>query len=526
MPEYLTPGTYIEEISRGSHPIEGVSTSIAGFVGLTQRGPQHVCSVDSWGTYQKWYGSHIGPGQSFLSYAVQGFFENGGQRCVVGRVVHQTAKHASLKINNLTISAVGAGDWGNGIYVRILHATKQKSEFKDAAEENSVRVQVVWFRTPPSGAFVDFTEAETVVAPNRRKPDVIEEYDNLSLNPKSPNYLIGTINRESTLIRLSFDGAPQSLPECEIQTLKSGTEGDIDLDAYEGHVHEINGDENLFGRGTGLAALERMNEVSILMAPDHVHPSSRAYREALSETLVAQCRRRQDRFAILSTPRDIDVSEAKPAMDTSRAAQFYPWIRIYDTDTRDDIIVPATGHIAGVFARTDLERGVHKSPANSLLIGALELDKPVSKSLQDQLDPAGINCILDLRAEGRGIRLWEGRTMSSDPDWKYVTVRRLLLFIEESVAKGTQWVVFEPNSRTTWSNMILTVTEFLDKLWKRGALMGATPGEAFFVKCGRETMSEKDIQNGRLICEIGIAPVKPAEFVIFQLVQKTTQVAE
>ena len=186
--------------------------------------------------------------------------------------------------------------------------------------------------------------------------------------------------------------------------------------------------------------------------------------------------------------------------------------------------MPPTGHVAGIFARTDIERGVHKAPANEVVAGRRR-PEPSScrspKGEQDILNPRGVNCIRDFRTDGRGIRVWGARTMSSDPEWKYVNVRRLFIFVEESIDEGTQWVVFEPNDEPLWAQVRRSIDELPARVWRSGALMGTTQEEAFFVKCDRTTMTQDDIDNGRLICYIGIAPVKPAEFVIFRISQKT-----
>jgi phage tail sheath protein FI len=215
------------------------------------------------------------------------------------------------------------------------------------------------------------------------------------------------------------------------------------------------------------------------------------------------------------------VTNLRPPDDDKYSAFYYPWIRVYDPISRSKPLIPPTGHVAGIFARTDIERGVHKAPANEVVRGALDLEFPVTTTMQDILNPRGVNCIRDFRPDRRGIRLWGARTMSSDGEWKYVNVRRLFLFLEESIDEGTQWVVFEPNDEPLWARVRRTIENFLIRVWRNGALMGTTQDEAFFVKCDRTTMTQDDIDNGRLICLIGIAPVKPAEFVIFRFFQKT-----
>jgi phage tail sheath protein FI len=244
----------------------------------------------------------------------------------------------------------------------------------------------------------------------------------------------------------------------------------------------------------------------------------------VTEDVINQCQILKDRFAIVSAPQAAgDVQNIIPPQDTSYAAYYYPWIKIYDPMINDQRLIPPTGHIAGIFARTDVERGVHKAPANEVVRGARDMQFPVTKGDQDILNPKGVNCIRDFRSDGRGIRLWGARTMSSDGQWKYVNVRRLFLFVEESIDEGTQWVVFEPNDEPTWAKVRRSITNFLISVWRSGALMGTTQDEAFFVKCDRTTMTQDDIDNGRLICYIGIAPVKPAEFVIFRISQKTIE---
>ena len=288
---------------------------------------------------------------------------------------------------------------------------------------------------------------------------------------------------------------------------------------------------------TGLAGLEMIDDISLLCVPDHVHPALNGANQAeLTQTIVNQCERLKDRFAILQTQAGQgSVSTIKPTTDTSYAALYYPWIRVYDPRLKDNLLVPPGGHVAGIIARTDIERGVHKAPANAVVRGIINRDlndnrKPleyqISKGEHDILNPRGINVIRDFRSDGRGIRLWGARTLSSDSAWKYVNVRRLFLFVEESIDEGTQFVVFEPNHEPTWAAVTRTITGFLRTVWRSGALQGVTEEEAFFVKCDRTTMTQDDIDNGRLICYIGIAPVKPAEFVIFRISQFTADASQ
>ncbi len=278
---------------------------------------------------------------------------------------------------------------------------------------------------------------------------------------------------------------------------------------------------------TGLAALEAIDEIAILLAPDEVTDSS----GTITDAVIDHCERLRDRFAIVSAPRNRDrIQDLRLPRDSAFAAFYCPWVRLLDPFRQRTVLVPPGGHVAGIYARTDLERGVQKAPANEDVRGLTAgtpgtddapLQFTVTKAEQDILNPRGVNVIRDFRDAERGIRLWGARTMSSDSDWKYVNVRRLFIFVEQSLHKGMQWVVFEPNTERTWANVRRVVTDFLFRLWRDGALLGTTPDEAFFVKCDRTTMTQDDIDNGRLICLIGIAPARPAEFVIFRISQKT-----
>jgi phage tail sheath protein FI len=205
------------------------------------------------------------------------------------------------------------------------------------------------------------------------------------------------------------------------------------------------------------------------------------------------------------------------AQQSKYGAIYYPWVRVYDPETQKQELKPPCGHIAGIYARSDIERGVHKAPANEVVKGANDLEFTITKDEQGILNPRGINVIR--KFPDRGIRVWGARTCILDPLWKYINVRRLFIYIEESIEEGTQWVVFEPNNEKLWARVVQTITQFLTRVWKDGMLMGTKPEQAFFVRCDRSTMTQDDIDNGRLICVIGIAPVKPAEFVIFRLAQ-------
>ncbi len=262
-----------------------------------------------------------------------------------------------------------------------------------------------------------------------------------------------------------------------------------------------------------LAKLETVDEVSIVYSPN-----AQAVPE-LAELLIGHCERLRFRFAILDSIKGQDSSNLTKPRESAFAALYYPWICVKQSGTGIQFLVPPGGHVAGIYARTDLEMGVHKAPANEVVRGAVDIEYPLSKNQQDNLASKGINCIRNF--VGRGIRFWGARTLSSDPTKKYVNICRLLIYLEQSIKKGTEWAVFEPNNETTWIKVKSAIENFLVQTWKNGLLMGANPKEAYFVKCDRTTMNQSDIDNGRLIVLMGIALVKPAEFMILRINQST-----
>jgi phage tail sheath protein FI len=264
---------------------------------------------------------------------------------------------------------------------------------------------------------------------------------------------------------------------------------------------------------TGLCSLKNIDDIGIIAVPNGTTPK-------IQNAMIEHCELLKDRFAVLDPIQGSDLNEIqkqRSLYDSKYVALYYPWIHIRSPVSGKTMSAPPSGHVCGIYARCDTERGVHKAPANEVVIGAVGLAKKISKNQQGILNPIGINCLREF--SGRGIRVWGARTVSSDPTWKYVNVRRLLLYLEESIEKGIQWFVFEPNDQRLWASVKQAVTQFLMRVWKDGALMGTSPEEAFFVKCDRTTMTQNDIDNGRLIVLIGVAPLKPAEFTIFRVAQ-------
>ncbi|HKQ04327.1 MAG TPA: phage tail sheath C-terminal domain-containing protein [Blastocatellia bacterium] len=547
MPEYLAPGVYVEEVSTGTRPIEGVSTSTAGMVGQTERGPTVPRLVTSWEDYYRWFGGYVDfnlpPGQAvhqFLPYAVRGFFDNGGQRLFVARITPPGAIPASGDIGNATIAtAIGPGTWGNNIFVSIRPASLQGAAGSPTADW--FRLTLIYYRDPNDVPDPDPTSAANIGNPNLNEPDVLEDFDNLSLVSTDTNFAQTVVNSSSRLITLNMDntgGRPPDVPfGPNAIRLAGGAPANGEPTEVEYQGAPANPAQPLLGM-TGLLGLSAIRDISLLAVPDEVSLDDQGV-AALRSSILIQCETLKDRFAIMSATnavQDGPIANIRPPQDSTYGAFYLPWVRVSARHTAEGhLLVPPTGHIAGIYARVDVERGVHKAPANEVVRGIITTDlsgekRPLKHLLgkreQDLLNPRGVNVICDFRPDGRGIRVWGARTMSSDPMWKYINVRRLFIFVEQSIDSGTQWSVFEPNYESTWAAIRLSITAFLRTVWRNGALAGVTQDEAFFVKCDRTTMTQDDWDNGRLICLIGIAPVKPAEFVIFRISQKTVEAVQ
>jgi uncharacterized protein len=273
---------------------------------------------------------------------------------------------------------------------------------------------------------------------------------------------------------------------------------------------------------TGLRALEDIPDVSIVAAPGYSAVENQDDAPSVANALISHAERMQYRIAVLDSGEGFALSEVRAQraqIDSTHAALYYPWVRVLDPVTDQQIVLPPSGFVAGIYARSDVENGVHKAPANEVVRGALGFETTLNKAQQDVLNPEGINCFRSF--EGRGHRLWGARTASSDPEWKYVNLRRYFAYLERSIERGTQWVVFENNNEPLWANVRRTIEDFLFNEWKQAHLMGDKPDAAYFVRCDRSTMTQNDLDNGRLVCLIGVAPVRPAEFVIFRIGQWT-----
>ncbi len=514
-------------------------------------------------------------GARFLPYAVEQFFANGGSRAYIMRAVPDDAREATLTTGVLNITAANPGAWAEDMRVTVAPASKAKTQvlavsgadltLKNAdgfnpgdvvelfdgktaayATVKSVLDRVVTLDAPCALNVAD-TKVGTAkyiktceITITARLGETVESYEELSLKPDALNNVV-VRTAKSDLIRVALaeakaapapakekdkeaapaaKAAPSIVPfelcggkDSElVLTLQGGSNGSV-LNVSAGAYM---GKDDGPGRRTGLQAFQENSSVSIMAIPGVTAPEVQA-------ALIAFCENKKSCFTILDIPMDLkrtnDVANFRDMYDSTYAAMYHPWLEMYDAGAKRSAYFPPSGAVAGIFARTDTERGVHKAPANEVVRGCTGLSCAYNEGEQDILNPVGVNLIRAFT--GRGIRVWGARTISSNGLWKYLNVRRLFIYVEESIKANTNWVVFEPNSATLWSRVTRTIETFLATCWRDGALAGSSPSEAFFVECGPTTMTQDDIDNGRLICQIGIAPVKPAEFVIFRITQKT-----
>ncbi len=560
MAEYLSPGVYVEEYDNSPRSIEGVGTSAAGFIGLAEKG-QTVGApvlVTSFAAFRKSFGGFLSEftheGYRYLAYTVEQFFVNGGTRCYVSRVAPEDAVCAKKDAGILSFEAANEGKWGNRVQITFSMVAKKKMQLIEKTGETTYtaksvdgfregdiikageeynRIQMIYdntvsFEKPFSGEVVDagiipsvlvyLVETDVLVRYN----DEAEVYNGLSFNPVASNYIVTKMSA-SELVKITAKQLEEACnPVAAILggnktsgmiTLEGGADGSIDKVTAGTFIGEDNGP----GQRTGLQAFVENNQVSMLAVPGVTIPE-------VVVSLVGHCENMKNRVAVLDMPADMakpkDLIEYRGMIDSTYAAMYHPWIQVYDRAAKKPGFIPPSGAVMGIYARTDMTRGVHKAPANEPVY-CTGLKTNYTKSEQDILNPEGVNLIRQI--PGQGIRVWGARTASSNATFRYVNVRRLFIYVEESIKANTNWVVFEPNDVTLWSRVNLTVSTFLDNMWRNGMLAGASPSEGYFVEIGNTTMTRDDIMNGRLICNIGIAPTRPAEFVIFRVSQLTAE---
>jgi len=498
MPEYLSPGVYVEEVSSGIKPLEGVGTSTGAFVGTAQRGPiGEPKLITNWTQFKEIFGDFINDG--FLAYAVYQFFNEGGSKCYVIRaakdiladatatppVVAQPLAKATVAVGDLTVTAKTEGDWAN------------------STSADTGLITIISAETPVPPAADPRTDYFKLVL--HYKGDVIETFDNITLDETQDEYFGDHV--DSRWIDVIAAGAVTTKPADNSYSLIGGADGGMfvsDWAGADGFIH----------------AFDSVDAINIVAIPDAQGDP------VVTKDAFTYCENRKDCFFVADTPEGLatvpDVV-AHLQFQSSFSAIYYPWIWVTDPLSGKPKLTPPSGAVVGTYSHTDIVRGVHKAPAGidvGYLNSANGVEFEITKGQHDELNPIGVNVIRSF--PGTGSVIWGARTLAtkSDPEWKYINVRRLFLFLEETIDEGTQWVVFEPNTPKLWGSVNRNITAFLTGVWRDGALAGTSAAEAFYVKVDSENNPPDVINAGKLIIEVGVAPVKPAEFVIIRISQK------
>jgi phage tail sheath protein FI len=526
------PGVYIEEVPSGVRTVTGVATSITAFIGRALRGPaDQAVTINSYGEFERLFGGLAV--DCPMSYAVRDFYLNGGTQAIIVRLYQKDAgagaKPASAKLSADTLKLVAAspGAWANTLRARVDYNTRPPIGTETATTLFNLTVR-------------DTASGQT------------EQFRNVAVDPAHPRRVDNVLQNNSSLVLV--DGAlPAARPAASNDPPAGGdrgadnpppTNGKVDAGAQASNGGLL-ADTNFTG-GTkeadkqGLYALKQADLFNLLCIPPYLDPQATGAATDVSSGVISSAAAfcQQRRAFLLIDPPSAWTSPAKALAGigadigdaTSYAAVFFPRLSQPDPlrDNQFGSFVPC-GAVAGVMARTDANRGVWKAPAglDATLVGVPDLDLHLDDAENGELNPKGINCLRILPAAGRVV--WGSRTRRGDDmladDWKYIPVRRLALYLEESLYRGTQWVVFEPNDEPLWAQIRTSVGAFLHDLFRRGAFQGSSPKEAYFVKCDKDTTTQSDINLGIVNIVVGFAPLKPAEFVILQIQQLAGQVA-
>jgi uncharacterized protein len=499
------PGVYIEEVPSGVRTITGVATSITAFIGRTYKGPvNEPIRVQNFGEFLRTFGGlwTLSP----LSYAIQQYFLNGGADAIVVRV-HNGATEATIDLgaggDTLGLEANGAGTWGNNLRATVDH---------DIAD-------------PTDDAYFNLTIEE--IEPNAEVPSTTEVFRNVTVDPEATRFITKVLETQSGLVRVAGD-APADRPETTVNQVSNadGTDGDPIEDDNISHV-------NLSGNKEGLWALEKADLFNILCIPPLTRDTDIG--KATRDAAAAFCRARRAMYVMDAPSEWNDAGDAAGNLDDLRTgndenvAVYFPRMKAPDAqnENRLEDFAPS-GAVAGLYARTDVQRGVWKAPAgqDAVVAGAQELSVKLTDGEQGLLNQIGLNCLRTFPVIGSVV--WGARTLRGADrlasEWKYVPIRRLALFIEETLYRGTHWVVFEPNDEPLWSQIRLNVGAFMQSLFRQGAFQGSSPRDAYFVKCDAETTTQTDRNNGIVNILVGFAPLKPAEFVIIKISQIAGQI--
>ena len=506
---YLTPGVYVEEVPSSSATLSAGATAVAAFVGFTAKSPRDPNDPDglkprlvtNWTQFEDLYGGFV-PG-AMLPHSVYGFFNNGGSMAYIVRIPHTTPAEQS------GILELPAGDRALGPAV----------EFTTTEPNADVTVAI---SAEPVGADPDAPPTYTIDVLLDGKSE--ESYGGVTLGG------VGAALKGSTRVKVDTKVKVDQLT-ADLQTLPTGSFA-IEPAAATPIAVAARAFAGSESARTGINGLTIADEVTMVMVPDLINAARQedgtpdlAMWKSVQLALINHCEGQANRMAILDappgqTPQEIFDWRKEAMYNSPFATLYYPWIQVANpigSNGDAEILVPPSGHMAGIWSRVDASRGVWKAPANEVVRGALNVETNITKGEQGLLNPKGINCIRPFGTQG--IRVWGARTLSSDTDWTYINVRRLFNLIETTIMNGTQYAVFEPNDQALWEGLKRTVGAFLRGLWRDGALFGATAEQAFYVKCDEETNPPDSIDQGRVVVEVGIAPVKPAEFVIFRIAQ-------
>ena len=569
------PGIYQSFDAAPTPALSIANTRITGFVGLTQKGPMNEpVRLSNWDEFVEIYGVPFV--ESYTAHSVYGFFKNGGTDCWVVRVAHNAPKgetpgldHASCAEHvqaddwdkpSLKIRALNEGTWGNTIWFKCVHTpgasallTRDLDIGSGEAHVNATRGfevgSLVRIYDRENTDYIVITEigdklikwsSETPVNRRHRAAapthlevltfeihvvlrDRREVFKGLQMHPSSRNYAPRVISQRSRLVRLedlaTKSPVPHNLPEQLPLTRLAGGRDGIQHVTPEDFIGYDTGP----GERTGLMALAANEEIALLAMPDAMHfyerepgPAGELKAQRLQDTMINICENQKDRFAILDIPQSKDVEWVRKwrrRTDSSFCAYYWPWLRVIGPDDAERV-TPPSGFLAGCCARRDVE-GVHHAPANIEVETAVDVSLRVTEDHMGILNADGVNTF---RLQ-RGVRPWGARTASSDPDWRYITVRRLFIMLRRSLEAGFAWVTFEPNTQKTWELVVGRIETFLSDLYRRGMLVGGNPAEAFFVKCDAENNPPEQVDSGLMICDVGVAPVSPAEFIMISLVQ-------
>ena len=524
MAERLSPGVYIEEVNTGPRPIEGVGTSMAAFVGFAASGPiNQPILVTSWDQYVQTFGGVQENGirngfleGSYLGYSLYGYFNNGGRRCYVVRLPHMGNGEGGDK------AAAHAGKiLEKQIPTRASKAIPSLTFHPKGDPQSDISIEI----TPPT--LEDAGEGAFNL--RVRMDDVEEIFENLI--PGKPvkgakgRAVTETLQTSKLVTVVLEEKANATLaeraPELGTFMLKANTS--LELAQVQPSTFIGNVDDR-----SGLEGLEVLEDVTMVAVPDLMAMYQRGLIDkdgvkAVQLALINHCERMHDRMAIIDPLPDLKPQavkkwrEKESNFDSKFAALYYPWIKVADANGKP-VAVPPSAFMAGIWSRSDAERGVHKAPANEIVRGALGPVYEVTTNEQDTLNPIGINCIRSFT--NRGVRVWGARTLSSDAQWRYINVRRLFNYVQKSMFYGTQWVVFEPNNIDLWERVKRDITAFLLGVWRDGALFGKTQQEAFRIQVDEENNPEESRDLGLLNVNIALSPVKPAEFVVLKFSQK------